>query len=87
MSEVGESQSDEALTSATASLAKRQEQHVVAEGVETETQCRVLTELGCDELQGYLFIKPLPAEEFARYLRRAEMATESGDLARSEHAR
>ncbi|MGY8736329.1 MAG: EAL domain-containing protein [bacterium] len=87
MSGIGESQSDEALTSATAALAKRLEQHVVAEGVETETQCRVLTELGCDELQGYLFSKPLPAEEFARYLRRAEKATESGDLARPEDAR
>ena len=48
MSGIGESQSDEALTSATAALAKRLEQHVVAEGVETETQRRVLTELGCE---------------------------------------
>ena len=76
MSRVGESQIDEDVTSA-----------IVAEGVETETQRRVLTELGCDELQGHLFSKPLPAEEFARYLRRAEKATESGDLARPEDAR
>lgn len=73
--------------SASARLAKGLEQHVVAEGVETATQCRVLTELGCDELQGYLFSKPLPAEGFARYLRRAEKATERGDLARPEDAR
>ena len=38
MSGIGESQSDEALTSAIAALAKRLEQHVVAEGVETETR-------------------------------------------------
>lgn len=76
MSGIGESRSDEAVASA-----------IVSEGVETETQCRVLTELGCDERQGYLFSKPLRAEEFARHLHRAEKATESGDLARPEDAR
>ena len=34
---------------------------VVAEGVETERQRDVLTQLGCDELQGYLFAKPMSA--------------------------
>ena len=39
---------------------------VVAEGVETEEMAQALRILGCDLLQGYLFDKPLPAEEFAR---------------------
>ena len=34
---------------------------VVAEGVETDAQADLLTELGCDRLQGYLFSKPIPA--------------------------
>jgi EAL domain-containing protein (putative c-di-GMP-specific phosphodiesterase class I) len=37
---------------------------VVAEGVETEEQSQLLRLLGCDEMQGYLFSKPVPAEIF-----------------------
>jgi diguanylate cyclase (GGDEF)-like protein len=34
---------------------------VVAEGVENERQCRILSDLGCDELQGFMFAKPMTA--------------------------
>ena len=37
---------------------------VVAEGVETEGQMRLLKDAGCDLVQGYYFSRPLPAEEF-----------------------
>jgi two-component system CheB/CheR fusion protein len=42
---------------------------VVAEGVETEDQLDVLTEEGCDMIQGFLFYRPLPPEAFAEVLR------------------
>ena len=69
---IGDSQNDEALASAIVALAKRLDQQVVAEGVETEEQARVLTGFGCDELQGYLFSRPLPAKKFEAFLRNAE---------------
>ena len=42
--------------------------NTVAEGVEYEHQCELLQKLGCDQFQGFLFAKPLPEEEFNRYL-------------------
>jgi len=41
---------------------------IVVEGVETEEMKNVLTELGCDYLQGFYFSKPLPADQFMDYL-------------------
>jgi diguanylate cyclase (GGDEF)-like protein/PAS domain S-box-containing protein len=42
--------------------------NLVAEGVETEYQMRILNRLGCDEMQGYLFSRPIPAAEVERLL-------------------
>lgn len=44
---------------------------VVAEGVDAEEQLRILEQLGCDGMQGYLLSKPLPAVEIEALLRRA----------------
>ncbi|SCC47351.1 sensor domain-containing protein [Kosakonia oryziphila] len=41
---------------------------VIAEGVETEEQEKLLTELECDYMQGYLYSKPLPADEIEKLL-------------------
>jgi diguanylate cyclase (GGDEF)-like protein len=46
-------------------LAKALNLKVVAEGVETEGQDRILREFGCDQLQGYLFAKPMAAKALA----------------------
>ena len=42
---------------------------VVAEYVENREQQRILAELGCNEFQGYLYSRPLPAPECLDYLR------------------
>jgi diguanylate cyclase (GGDEF)-like protein len=56
---------DAALVMAIITLAHNLRLKVVAEGVETEDQLRFLQLLRCDEIQGYFFSKPLPAERLA----------------------
>ncbi|HRY06258.1 MAG TPA: EAL domain-containing protein [Hyphomicrobiaceae bacterium] len=57
---LGEDERTLTILEAVVKVAKGLSIGIVAEGVETEVQHRILAELGCDELQGYLFSKPLP---------------------------
>jgi EAL domain-containing protein (putative c-di-GMP-specific phosphodiesterase class I) len=59
-----------AIVSAIINLARALRIYVVAEGVETEEQAARLYALGCDEAQGYLFSRPMPAEDIAKLLSR-----------------
>jgi EAL domain-containing protein (putative c-di-GMP-specific phosphodiesterase class I) len=57
------------IVQAVASMGKSLRMRVVAEGVETAGQAAMLEHLQCDELQGFLIAKPMPAAAVARFLR------------------
>ena len=56
------------ITKAIVSLAKTLKIKTVVEGVETEAQKNFMKALGCDVMQGYLFSKPLPANEVTKLI-------------------
>jgi EAL domain-containing protein (putative c-di-GMP-specific phosphodiesterase class I) len=58
---IGTGQEDERIVSAVVDLAANLGLRSVAEGVETEEQLARLRELGCNQAQGYLFARPMPA--------------------------
>jgi EAL domain-containing protein (putative c-di-GMP-specific phosphodiesterase class I) len=57
---------DAAVAAAIVSMGRALRLRVVAEGVETEDQRALLRSWGCDEMQGFLISRPVPAEEFER---------------------
>lgn len=60
---------DQAIVGAIIALSHALHMEVVAEGVETPRQLEILNELGCNQVQGYLLGRPLPAEQFVHLLK------------------
>ena len=65
---IGVDPDDEAIVRATIDMAHRLKRAVIAEGVETEQHAEFLRAQNCDELQGYLFCRPLQPLSFGNLL-------------------
>ena len=60
--------SDRAIVYAVIGLTHNLNLKVIAEGVETEEQLALLRDISCDGIQGFLFSRPLPVQEFEKLL-------------------
>jgi diguanylate cyclase (GGDEF)-like protein len=70
---------NQAITRAIIGLARTLDLKVLAEGVDSAQACDFLRELGCDQIQGFYFGKPMPPEEFALLLKKGPQVLESID--------
>ncbi len=64
---------DNAIVLSIINLAKNLGLKTIAEGVETQEQLNYLREYQCDEIQGYLFSRPIPAEQFELLLKTEDL--------------
>ena len=67
--EIDTNSADATLVSAVVAMSHRMGLRVVAEGVETTNQMDCVRNLGCDEVQGFLIAKPMPATAMSDWLR------------------
>ncbi|MNZ49616.1 Phytochrome-like protein cph2 [compost metagenome] len=73
--QISEDGHDQSIVRAILGMARSLGMLTIAEGVETSAQLAELERLGCEEVQGYLFGKPMPAAEFDARVRQQRLAT------------
>jgi len=78
--ELGRNEANEAIVQSIIMLGKGLKMSIVAECVETEEQLSILRDMDCDVIQGYLFSKPLIADEATNFILKSQ-GLQSSDLA------
>ncbi len=68
VADIGKDTESQGLVEAIIAMAHSQNMKVIAEGAETKEQVEFLRSRKCDEVQGFYFSRPLPAEEFVAYI-------------------
>lgn len=85
-----EDQDDLVIARSIMSLGQSLGQQVIAEGIETEEQARLLASMGCDIGQGYFFSRPLPYDELVTFIRQwqpfnAQRSSNVVDIKKADH--
>lgn len=80
---ISEAPEDEAIVDLVLSLGKRFGLDVIAEGIERLDQAEHLSRMGCREGQGFLYGRPMPAEEFSRVFVHGDAAADQAAVRRS----
>lgn len=77
VSDITNSVSDQAIAISIITLAKNLRLSVIAEGVETKAQMELLRSMECHMMQGYLFSRPVPAQELVTHFGRSKQLAEN----------
>ena len=64
---IGTNQQHRAVVQMICDLARNMESRVLAEGIETIDQFAIIKQLGCDEVQGFMFAKPMPVDQLREW--------------------
>ena len=83
VSGIGKNEKDNAIISSIISLSHKIGMKVIAEGVETEAEMAYLRQEKCDEIQGYYFYRPMPAEKIPAILNLAGIMHGDGAVKRA----
>ena len=78
IAEIDCNEQDAAIVSAVVTMARSLGMRTVAEGAEKESHVKVLAQLGCDCVQGYVLARPMPAGHFSEWLRRFTVLETNG---------
>jgi EAL domain-containing protein (putative c-di-GMP-specific phosphodiesterase class I) len=84
VADLGHNPQNASIVRAVAAMGRSLHMRVVAEGVETDHEANILNDLDCDEIQGYLIARPMPAREVEAFLDgHVEIATRAGQVLRA----
>ena len=72
VAKLGQDRANDGIVQAIITLGQSLNLALVGECVETASQCKMLTDLHCDYLQGYLLSRPLPPQEVAELMKHTE---------------
>ncbi len=72
LAEIGDNERNRIILKSVIGMADALGMDVITEGVETEDELSILAEMGCNHFQGYLFSRPVPADEFEKKFSAAE---------------
>ena len=76
MVRAGDDPRSRAIVGSVVGLARAMDLHCVAEGVETIEQLDVISELGCELVQGFVYARPCPASDLTEWMARTGRSAE-----------
>ena len=68
MTDIEENQRLKMVVETTIKMIKAMNMEIVVEGIETEKLANMFAELDCEYIQGYFYSKPLPKDEFVKFI-------------------